>query len=95
MEIKNIEDKTILVLKKCEFLALYNKGSGNIPDEFLIYKYTHPEWDTGIRNTDLYNQFQELCNFRGYIFEGNDRIKVIDKLKIGAGIDFDDYLLID
>jgi hypothetical protein len=78
-----------LVLTRDEFVELFSKGYPIADDSLLNYQFTH------VCGGDyIYNQFYEVCNYRGFIFEGEDRIKVIGILKKGTDIDFDDYLLI-
>jgi hypothetical protein len=93
MEIKNNEYKNILVLSRDEFIELFSKGYPKLDNSFLNDEFTHICPGDNIYNHFVYNQFYEVCKYRGFIFEERDREKVISILKNGTTIDFDDYLL--
>jgi hypothetical protein len=94
MEIKNIDNNNILVLSREEFVGLFSKGYPLFNDYFLNYQFTRVYNGDYIYNSFIYNQFYEVCRYRGFVFEGKDREKVIGILKNGTDINFDDYLLI-
>jgi hypothetical protein len=95
MEIKVIDNKKILVLNRNEFVELYSKGYPKSDNSLLNYEFTHVCSGDYIYNHFIYNQFYELCSHRGFVFEGSDRELVINTIKNGIPIDFDDYLLTD
>jgi hypothetical protein len=92
MEIKNIENKKILVLNRDKFVELYSKGYPESDNSLLNNEFTHVCSGDNIYNHFIYNQFYEVCKYRDFIFEGEDRIKVINTIKNGTDIDFDDYM---
>jgi hypothetical protein len=95
MEIKNIDNKRILVLTKQKFVELFSKGWPEHTYFRMNEYFTHKDWASELYTHFSYNQFYELCNHRGFVFEGRDRELVINTIKNGTPIDFDDYLLTD
>jgi hypothetical protein len=89
-------ENSIIFLSRNELVGLFSKGYPISTNIYLNDEFTHISPDDRIRNTFIYNQFNEVCHHRGFIFEGFDRVRVIQTIKNGSPeLDFDDYVLED
>ncbi|MDR1286370.1 MAG: hypothetical protein LBK08_02055 [Treponema sp.] len=97
MKIEIIDNKKILVVSREEFVELFAKGwplfdDVNLANYFIDIGY---KWNSKNYTHFVYNQFMEVCNFKGWVFKWErDRELVISTIKTGTPfIDFDDFII--
>jgi hypothetical protein len=97
MEIKEIDNKKILVVSREKFVELFAKGWPSFDGIYLGNHFINIGYKWGFTSYThfAYNQFMEICNFKGWVFKWErDRKLVISTIKNGTpSLDFDDFIV--